>query len=200
MLQNFHLLDARTQVPVTQIQYLPNFLSLDEIDLIKQLAQIFEFEEPGVLGEKEDSNLVFRQSKVKWILWNDDNWWLYAKIMETIKDLNNQIWRFDLYGINEFLQYTEYEAGAYGRGHYDWHMDLAHEGIASNRKLSFECILEDQHEGGEFSVLLGPTEHKVSLNKGDCVIYPTFLMNKVYPVKSGKRSSIVSWIAGPAFK
>ena len=200
MIQNFHLLDLRTQIPVTQVQFLPNFLHRHEIETIKKLIHTVPDNEGAIMGADQNANLVFRDSTVKWLSWNDDNWWLYTRIMEKVKELNDVFWKFDLYGINEYLQYTEYESKPTGRGHYDYHMDLAHQGLASNRKLSFECVLDDEYEGGEFSLLMGPTEEKVTLQSGDAVFYPSFLMNKVYPVRSGKRSSIVCWLAGPAFR
>jgi len=104
-----------------------------------------------------------------------------------IKELNSQIWDFELYGINEYLQYTEYNNIQNSGGHYDWHLDVSHEGLASNRKLSFECILDDSHSGGEFSILLGPTEHKVKLQKGDALRRRT---RNELQCHSGERDSI----------
>ena len=200
MIQNFHLLNPRTELPITQAQFLPNFLHHHEIEAIKTIASQEPFQEGGILGGDNNSNIIYRNSNIKWLEWNDENWWVFSRIMEKVKLLNDQMWQFDLYGINELLQYTEYEAKPSGRGHYDYHMDLGHFGLASNRKISFEIILEDNYEGGDFSLLVGPTEQKVTLTKGDAVFYPSFLMNKIYPVRSGKRASLVGWISGPAFK
>jgi len=200
MIRNFHLLNLRSQVPITQVQFLPNFFHSHEIEAIQQMIRSVPDEEGQIMGADQSSNLVFRNSAVKWLPWAEDNWWLFTRIMEKAKDLNDQLWKFDLYGINEFLQYTEYESKPMGRGHYDYHMDLSHHGLASNRKLSFECVLDDHYEGGEFSLLMSPTEEKVTLKKGDAVFYPSFLMSKIYPVRQGKRTSIVGWLSGPAFR
>ncbi len=200
MIQNFHLLSPRTEVPVTQVQFLPRFLHPHEVVAINAMIAQLPFYQGDILGNNENSNIVFRDSSIKWIEWNDDNWWLYSKIMEKVKDLNDKIWQFELFGINEYLQYTEYAAKPSGRGHYDYHMDLGHHGLTSNRKISFEIILDDNYQGGDFSLLMGPTEQKVRLSKGDAVFYPSFLMNKVYPVRSGKRTSLVGWTSGPAFR
>jgi PKHD-type hydroxylase len=200
MLQNFDLLNIRTQFPITQVQYIPNFLHDHEINAITQIANQFSYQNAGILGQGANQNIIHRQSQIKWLQWNDENWWIYTKIMHKVNELNSSIWNFDLYGINEFIQYTEYQNIDGNRGHFDWHMDLAHFGLTSNRKLSFECVVDDNHEGGDFSVLLGPSEHKVKIRKGDAMIYPSFLLNKIYPVHSGVRKSLVSWIAGPTFK
>lgn len=200
MIQNFHLYQPRTDIPVAQVQFIPNFLHDHEISAIEQLSERYPYQHAIVQGNVSHQNLNLRQSKIKWIQWDDSNWWVYTKIMEKANELNHGIWQFDLFGINEFLQYTEYDGGSSTRGHYDWHIDIGSEGLSSNRKLTFECILHDNYSGGEFSVLMGPSENKVKLSKGDAVIYPSFLLNKTYPIISGKRSSIVSWISGPTFK
>lgn len=200
MIQNYHLLNPRTEIPVTQVQFLPQFLHNHEIREIQRLISAVPYESGAILGGDQPSNMVIRDSEIKWLKWSDENWWLYARIMDKVKALNESIWQFDLFGINEFLQYTEYVSKNSGRGHYDYHMDLADQGLPSTRKITVECVLEDEYEGGEFALLMGPSEQKVTLRKGDAVFYPSFLMNKIYPVKAGKRSSIVCWVSGPAFK
>ncbi len=200
MFQNFQLFDVRTQIPVTQVAYFPKFLREEEINHISRFTEEFEYQNADIFGQKNAPGMNVRRSKIKWLIWKDKSWWLYEKIMNKVKEYNQTAWDFDLFGINEYLQYTEYHSLPNKEGHYDWHLDVSHEGLASNRKLSFECILTDEHLGGEFSILLGPSEHKVKLQKGDLVIFPSFLLNKVYPVTEGTRKSIVGWISGPSFK
>lgn len=199
MFQNYQLLKTRSNLPITEVQFVKNFLYPHEIDALLMMVQNIPFQKANVYGS-EGSGMVLRESIIKWVEWNDANWWLYSKIMEKVNDLNNQLWNFDLFGINEFFQYTEYTRSESVRGHYDWHIDVGHHGLASNRKLSFECVLDDDYTGGEFAMLIGPTEHRVRLSKGDAVVYPSFLLNKIYPVSSGSRKSLVSWISGPSFK
>jgi PKHD-type hydroxylase len=200
MFNNFDLLEERTNIAITEVQIIPGFLKNHEITAIQEFSKELPLQQGGIKGNNANNNLILRESQIKWLEWNDENWWLYTKIMEKVKATNQTTWKFDLYGINEYIQYTEYADNPNARGHYDWHIDVSHVGISSNRKISFECVLEDNYTGGETSLLLGPTENKVRLKKGDAIIYPSYLLNKVYPVISGKRSSIVSWISGPAFK
>ncbi|MEM9544370.1 MAG: 2OG-Fe(II) oxygenase [Bacteroidota bacterium] len=199
MIQHFGLTDIRQQIPITRIQFVPEFLASHEIEAIQKLTNGLQVIEGKILHKNEELTMPMRHSQIKIIESNDQTSWIYQKIANKVYELNKNNWQFDLFDINEFLQYTEYAHVDSHRGHFDWHMDIADQGIASNRKLTFECILDDNHTGGEFSILLGHREHKVKMNLGDAVIFPSFYMNKVYPVLSGKRTSIVSWIAGPSF-
>ena len=200
MFQNFHLLRSRTNVPISQVQFLPGFLHAHEIDAIASIVDEFPYQNAAVSGQGNNDALGIRFSQIKWIEWADENWWLYMKLMEKAHELNSSIWMFDLYGINEYIQYTEYRGEESNRGHYDWHLDVGINGISSNRKLTMECILDDDHTGGDLSMLLGPTENRVKLSKGDAIIYPSYLMNKIYPVRTGTRKSIIAWISGPSFR
>ncbi len=38
-----------------------------------------------------------------------------------IEEANNALWKFNLYGMNEMIQYTEYYQDG---GHYDYHLDI----------------------------------------------------------------------------
>ncbi|MEE9372266.1 MAG: 2OG-Fe(II) oxygenase [Saprospiraceae bacterium] len=200
MIHNFDLLQTRSNIPITQVQIVPNFLHPHEISFVLEMANSLRVEQGKILGRNTNPALVLRQSDIKWLEWNESNWWLFTKFVDKIEQLNKAIWTFDLFGVNEYFQYTEYHGMASNRGHYDWHIDISHDGLTSNRKISFECILDDDHDGGEFSMLLGPTENKFKLNKGDVVFYPSYLLNKVYPVTRGTRRSLVGWISGPSFK
>lgn len=200
MIQNFQLQQIRTQVPVTEMQYLPKFLAADEIDYLIKQTEDFDFHSGDIVGEGVYADTVVRRSQIKWLEWQKDNAWIFEKLMSGIQTLNAQCWNFDLFGINEPLQYTEYLNTEDQPGFYDWHLDVSNEGLASNRKLSFECMLDDTHSGGEFSLSLGPSEYKVKLQKGDAVVFPSFLQNKTYPVQVGIRKSLVGWVAGPSFR
>ena len=200
MIQKFDLVDYRTAIPIAQIQYLPDFFNEDEINGVIGIAQAFEYQNGEILGQHADTDILVRQSKIKWLACEDDHRWLMEKINKGVKGLNNEIWDFDLFGINEQLQYTEYHSLESHVGYYDWHLDVSHEGLASNRKLTFECMLDDKYSGGELSIFFGPVEHKVKMKKGDAIVFPSFLLNKVYPVESGTRISLVGWVSGPSFR
>jgi PKHD-type hydroxylase len=67
------------------------------------------------------------------------------------------------------------------------------------RKLSFSIMLNDDYEEGEFFMNLGE-KFNVPLKKGDMLIFPSFILHGVNPVKTGTRKSLVGWVTGPKFK
>lgn len=192
--------EERSDIPLTQVQIIPDFFDLDQIERLRSISQHLHCQEAQTIVPLNTyPNMLIRQSRVKWISPTESNQWVFKKIFSNIAELNNQLWKFDLSGIQEDLQYTEYETNEYSTGFYDWHMDMTDRGIGSNRKLSFECIIRDECEGGELSFLLGPNDTKVTPTKGDLIIYPSYLLSKIYHIRSGTRVSLVGWVSGPSF-
>ena len=71
------------------------------------------------------------------------------------------------------------------------------------RKLSFSLCLNQQgndYSGGDFKIKTGAEEDSVKLNKGDMIVFPSFILHKVEPVTEGVRKSLVGWVTGPKFK
>ncbi len=200
MLQNYHLLQYRANIPISQAHFIQKYLYNHEVDAITSLVSNLRSREGTIIGTEAQNGMSYRQSDIRWIEWNDENWWLYTKLTQKINEINGQLWNFDLFGINEYIQYTEFNGNNSSRGHYDWHIDVGNQGLESIRKLTVEIVLDSDYTGGDLSFLLGPTENRVRLEKGDLVVYPSFVLNKVYPVLSGIRRSIVCWISGPSFK
>ena len=103
----------------------------------------------------------------------------------------------------ENLQLTRYVAPD---GHYDFHSDgngHSRKNVDDSvRKLSMICLLSDsnQFEGGSFQITSGLTDtYDIKLEKGDIVIFPSYVLHRVSPVTKGIRHSIVAWVRGRAF-
>ena len=71
----------------------------------------------------------------------------------------------------------------------------------SVRKLSMSCLLTDpsEFEGGNLQVQTSDTPYDVKLEKGDIVIFPSYVLHRVSPVTKGVRHSLVAWANGSAF-
>ena len=148
----------------------------------------------------QDGNKNNRLSKISWL--NDDEIMKPLKQLITISN-NESNWKFS---IREFepLQYTVYNVG----DHYDWHID-SHTKPYDNgliRKLSFTMCLNDDFEGGEFSICNPhPIAEKTKVTtfkkfkKGTMIVFPSHVWHKVSKVTKGNRKTLVGWVVGTQF-
>lgn len=86
--------------------------------------------------------------------------------------------------------YREQDAGNYGL-----HQDVYYS-QDDVRKLSMSILITDDFTGGELFIM----GDQIDLQKGDAVIFPSFLPHLVTPVKTGSRLALVSWMYGPQWK
>ena len=143
-----------------------------------------------------------RSSKNAWINWDE---WLPGIIYNMMMSANNEYFKYDLDYFHSKVQSTVYTADK--RDHYNWHVDTSNSVIKSGsnkeRKLSCYLIISgpNEYEGGELEFQYDNIFHKsYKPERGECIIFPSWLPHKVNPVTSGKRISLVAWIQGPLFK
>jgi len=140
-----------------------------------------------------------RKSEIKFHQRNIDNGWIFDRLNTLIEFINEKYYRFDLNGYNYF-QYTKYNK----TGKYGWHMDthLGADNRDQTRKLSLSIQLNDDYTGGEFMINEGEEKKAftVPMKKGRAVLFPSFLIHRVSPIKKGIRKSLVVWVQGPKFK
>ena len=179
----------------TQIISIPNFLSDTEIDNIQNLVSNLQ-SEPGKAGNGKE----IRRSKVKWIEeGNSNNTWIFSKLKNVIETVNSDVWRYNLKGWNDNIQYAEYSEE--DQGYFDWHLDLG-VNIHSHRKLSMTIQLTDEndYQGGDFQTFTAYNPINQPPTKGTLIIFPTFILHRVTPVTHGVRKSLVWWVGGAPFK
>jgi PKHD-type hydroxylase len=76
---------------------------------------------------------------------------------------------------------------------YEWHVDeVMIYGIITDYSIS--CFLTDDYDGGELVINHDGNNVNYKLPAGKALIYPTGLLHKVNPVKSGKRIVVVGWM------
>jgi PKHD-type hydroxylase len=144
-----------------------------------------------------------RRSKVSWLKEHDVPW-LYPRIEYVAQQLNGHHYDFDLWGLNEDLQYTVYTAD--NQGFYNWHQD-SFTSIKDNidlrlpRKFSMSFQLSDpsEYEGGELRIHDGNISHAPK-ELGMAIAFPSWQLHSVTPVTRGVRKSLVVWITGPRFR
>jgi PKHD-type hydroxylase len=144
---------------------------------------------------KEESDV--RDSKVSWLYPIDGMDWVFRRITDITLNLNERFFKFDLFGINEGLQFTNYEApsGKYGK-HVDRGMNMA------VRKLSISIQLTnpEEYEGGELYLYDDDKGNLMNKEQGTLIIFPSYVLHEVMPVTKGERNSLVTWVTGKQFK
>ena len=177
----------------------PNLFDDKEIDEICKFCEMDDQKEAEIINGKDNS---IRKSLTSHHNVNQSNQWIFEKLNDAIYQLNEHFYQFDVYGYNAF-QYTKYLSSE--KGFYNFHTDTVFGSdkpatMSNTRKLSAVLLLSDPKKdfsGGDFEIfLLG----KVPLQKGQLILFPSFIAHKVNEVTSGERRSLVVWVEGPKFK
>lgn len=180
--------------PVENWAWFKNSFTEQEIDAIKLIGKHDELERASTFG---GSDPKIRDSFVKFIFPNSHSNWIFARLAQIINGMNDQFFKFDLYGMDQGIQFTQYSAPG---EHYDWHIDRGM--LTGTRKLSLVVQLSDPstYEGGELELWFGGEPTIAPKEQGMMILFPSYVMHRVKPVTSGVRNSLVCWISGPPFK
>lgn len=138
-----------------------------------------------------------RESDIAWLEYTPANSWLFHKLAEGVKGINEDFFGFDLFGMDEGIQCTQYGPGQ----HFKWHMDGACAGHP-NRKLSMVAILSDRsaYDGGELQLWYGTEPITLEAKRGRIYFFPSYILHRVLPVTRGIRRTLVAWTSGPTFR
>jgi len=170
-----------------------NAFSKEECQTIINIAK-----NKGLFKGKTRGNSTARDSKISWLYPIDKMDWVYRRVTDITLNLNERFFKFDLFGINEGFQFTNYEApsGKYGK-HVDRDINIP------VRKLSISIQLTDpeEYEGGELKLYGGGEEGTImDKTQGTLIIFPSYTLHEVMPVTKGERNSLVTWVTGRSFK
>lgn len=187
-----YAMPERFNANIVRIATVENVFNADELARIATIASEFELISGGVEGPLLHNESV-RRSSVRWLKRTANTYWIYARLMEHILELNDRFWCFDLNLLSDDIQYGEYAES----GHYTWHMDLGG-GNLSTRKLSFSVQLSnpDEYDGGELELKDSTNTVVAPRSPGTLIVFPSFLMHRVAPVSRGVRRSLVGWASG----
>jgi PKHD-type hydroxylase len=176
--------------------YWDNAFTPEECEQIINQCKAFKLKQAIIEG-KDPYNKEIRESNVCWITPDTEFNWLYTRISDLVTRLNDDYFKFDLYGFTEPLQFTEYKAPT---GHYDFHVDKIYNGDL--RKLSIVVQLSDpeEYEGGDFELMDSNEPEKLSRKRGTMLAFPSYTLHRVTPTSKGERYSLVCWVSGPNFK
>tara|TARA_R110002012_G_scaffold321704_1_gene550837 strand:- start:693 stop:1274 length:582 start_codon:yes stop_codon:yes gene_type:complete len=138
-----------------------------------------------------------RSSQISWLHSTDNLEWVFRKITDIVLNLNDRFFQFNIFGLNEGLQFTNYKAPSdkYGK-HIDRALDF------TIRKLSLSIQLTDpkEYKGGELYLYEDEKGTEMKKEQGTLILFPSFILHEVKPVTKGERNSLVSWVTGKQFK
>ncbi|MFA6058983.1 MAG: 2OG-Fe(II) oxygenase [Taibaiella sp.] len=178
--------------------WLSNFFNEEEVGKIRALWNEDDAIDAKVnkAGEEQFKDDL-RKSRIMFIGGQPDNNWIYDKLAQACLQINTNRYKFDITGFQ-----TELQLASYGpEDFFEWHMDYG-AGDISNRKLSITVQLSDEteYEGGDLQFMINHKPVSAPKTKGTAIIFPSHAIHRVLPVTSGKRQSIVGWIAGPPYR
>ena len=146
----------------------------------------------------DDKTKDVRDSKISWLYPVDGMDWVFRRVTDITLNLNERFFKFNLFGINEGFQFTNYEAPS---GKYGKHVDRAMNIPVRKLSISIQLTNPEEYEGGELKLYDGE-EDGIIMNKeqGTLVIFPSYVLHEVMPVTKGTRNSLVTWVTGKQFK
>jgi predicted 2-oxoglutarate/Fe(II)-dependent dioxygenase YbiX len=136
---------------------------------------------------------------VKSLLVRPNNPLILNKLNSIFLYINENFYNFDLSDIRE-ISFLEYQEGSYMK----WHTDIGKpldEKRAANyhtRKITLSLLLSDKKdfEGGN---LLFRPDFPLTIDQGDVVGYPSYLLHSVEPLTRGERFVLLVSANGPTF-
>lgn len=164
----------------------------------EKITQTFKADTEGTTDKhlRQDVSIQNRKSKIKWVDKTRENLWIYKRLYEFVRHINEEFFKLELSEISEDIQYTEYTAD--DEGFYDWHTDCS-PGRFSRRKLSLSVQLTDPstYKGCELTF---DENFQAPKNMGSCTVFPSYKLHKVSPITEGTRQALVLWIDGPPLR
>ena len=182
---------------------------LDQVNLYAFWNNAFSKEEcQKIINIAKDKGLIkgttkgvtkdVRDSKVSWLYPVDNMDWVFRRVTDITLNLNERFFKFDLFGLNEGFQFTNYEAPS---GKYGKHVDRAINSQVRKLSISIQLTNPEEYEGGELKLYDGEEEGIVmDKAQGTLIIFPSYVLHEVIPITKGTRNSLVTWVTGKQFK
>lgn len=168
---------------------------LNDLDKIIEYGKSYDLENAKLANGVENTD--YRKNKSAFLAPRNYNG-LYRRLTDVCMILNNEYFKFDVFGFMEGLQFTEYNAPG---DYYDEHMDKLYSGLV--RKLTFVLQLTDSNEydGCDLELITGGRDvAKMKRDRGTLIMFPSYILHRVTPITRGTRHSLVGWITGAPFK
>lgn len=164
--------------------------------------------EKGATGPNENKDESYSNNRdIAYVYPDDYSKWLFTYLSGAVQTANDSQYHFDIEFVTDPIHYVIYpEPNTIGEtgelreegGFLDWHMDIGFQQV-NRRKLACIVQLSDpsEYEGGQLQIWPGGSGEtdivKLDLQKGDVLVFPTFLLHRLSPVTKGERRALVYW-------
>jgi PKHD-type hydroxylase len=169
-----------------------NVFSKEECQTIINIAK-----DKGLIKGKTVAKTDARDSKISWLYPVDGMDWVFRRVTDISIYLNEKYFNFDLFGINEGFQFTNYEAPS---GKYGKHVDRGINIPVRKLSISIQLTNPEEYEGGELYLYDYDKGTLMDKTQGTLIIFPSYVLHEVMPVTKGTRNSLVTWVTGKQFK
>ena len=169
-----------------------NSFSKEECQTIINIAK-----DKGLIKGKTKGESDVRDSKISWLYPVDDMDWVFRRVTDITLNLNERFFKFDLFGINEGFQFTNYKAPS---GKYGKHTDRSLDMVIRKLSISIQLTNPNEYEGGELYLYDDDKGTLMDKTQGTLILFPSYVLHEVMPVTKGERNSLVTWITGKQFK
>jgi PKHD-type hydroxylase len=171
-----------------------NAFSKEECESIINIAK-----DKGLIKGETKGESDVRDCKISWLYSNDDIDWVFRRVTDIVLNLNEKFFKFDLFGLNEGFQFTNYKAPS---GKYGKHVDRGINTPVRKLSISIQLTEPKEYEGGELKLYDGEDDEANVMDKaqGTLIMFPSYVLHEVMPVTKGERNSLVTWVTGKQFK
>ena len=132
-------------------------LFLDKVNSYAYMEKVFTKEEcekiiniakkKGLMKGITTGKSNARLSKISWLYSSDNLEWVFRRITDVVLNLNSKYFDFDIFGLNEGLQFTNYKAPS---DKYEKHIDRSLNILVRKLSLSIQLTDPNEYKGGEF--------------------------------------------------
>jgi PKHD-type hydroxylase len=151
----------------------------------------------GLIKGKTKAESDVRDSKISWLYPIDNMDWVFRRVTDITLNLNERFFKFDLFGLNEGFQFTNYQSPS---GKYGKHVDRGMNMPVRKLSISIQLTNPEEYEGGELYLYDDDEGMLMDKTQGTLIIFPSYVLHEVMPVTKGERNSLVTWVTGKQFK
>ena len=123
---------------------------------------------------------------------------IVEKVREVCKYANENYFKINISQYSKENHFVQYDVD----GKFDENSDIIWMADVDNldkkpvRKITCVTLLNDDFTGGKLALWYTGQRYSFPFNKGDVIMFPSYVQHKVDPVESGVRYSLVSWSYG----